>query len=90
MRTLISISGTTDHALLQGQVIATTDELQNVLKALRGKGIQVASIRNHYVGEHPQYMFIHFWSEGPAIDLARSFRYVPDVQVGSASSERKA
>jgi hypothetical protein len=42
MRTLISISGTTDHALLQGQVIATTDELQNVLKALRGKGIQVA------------------------------------------------
>jgi len=88
--TSISISGTIDHALLHGQIIATTDELQNVLKALRAKGIQVASIRNHYVGEHPQYIFVHFWSEGPVIDLARSFRYVLDVQVGAASSERMA
>jgi hypothetical protein len=42
MSTWVSISGSNDHALARGEVLASTDELQNVLKALRAKNASVA------------------------------------------------
>ena len=65
-----------------GELLATADELQNVLKALRMKGVSVTSIRNHTFGEHPQVVFVRFWAEGPALDLAKALRFVLEVQVG--------
>jgi Domain of Unknown Function (DUF1259) len=81
----IAFAGTNDRAIANGEFVATTDELQSVLKALRGKNIYITSIRNHIVGEHPQFLFVHFWGEGTALELARGLRYVLDVQVGTIS-----
>jgi hypothetical protein len=64
----IVFAGTDDHALAYGDFVATSDELQSVLKALRSKIINITSIRNHMVGEHPQFLFVRFGSkENPLI-----------------------
>ncbi len=82
MSTWISFSGTNDHAVTHGDIATHVDDLQRVLKALRAKRISIASIRNHTVGEHPQIVFVHFWAQGKAVELARAVRFVLDVQAG--------
>jgi len=82
MSTWVSIAGAQDRAVAHGEFIASTDDLQRVLKALRLKGISITSIRNHTMGEHPQFVFVHFRGEGAALDLARAVKYALDAQVG--------
>ena len=84
MTTWLSFAGTDNHALSTGEMLSTADELQNVLRALRKKGISVSSIRNHTFGEHPQVVFVRFWAEGPALELAKALRFALEVQVGIA------
>lgn len=79
----ISFAGMNDHAVVQGELVETPDDLPKVLRALRTKGINVESIRNHTFGEHPQYLFIRFWAKGAAVELARSIRSVLDVDFGA-------
>jgi hypothetical protein len=83
MSTWISISGTNNKALAHGELLASSDELRNVLKALRSKGASVVSIRNHLIGEHPEMAYVRYWKEGPALELAKTLRFVLEVQVGN-------
>src|SRR5262249_61659841 len=85
MTAWLAFAGTDTHAVSTGDMLATGDELQDLLKALRMKGMYVTSIRNHTFGEHPQVVFVRFWGEGAALDLARALRFVLEVQVGAAS-----
>jgi hypothetical protein len=78
----VSVSGTDDRAFAQGEFVATSDELQNLLRALRTKNIKIVSIRNHMVGEHPQLLYVRFWDQGRAIDIVTALRYALNVQVG--------
>ena len=82
MNTWISIAGTNDRAVAQGELVANTDDLQKVLRALRSKAIKIVSIRNHTVGEHPQFLFVRFCGEGIAVELAKAIRCALDFQVG--------
>jgi hypothetical protein len=83
MSAWISVAGTNDRAVMHGDFVATTDELQRLLRSLRAKDIHIVSIRNHTIGEHPQFVFIHFWSTGKAVELASAIRYALDRQVGA-------
>ncbi len=58
--------------------------------ALLSKGFKIISIRNHLVGEHPQYLFVRFWQQGGSVELARGLRYALDVQVGAIATESVA
>jgi hypothetical protein len=84
MSTWVSIAGTNDHALVQGEFIENPNGLRRLVAALRARGMNIASIRNHTLGEHPQSVFVRFWGEGTALQLARAVRYALDVQVGAA------
>lgn len=86
LSTWISLSGTDGHALAHGEIIATTDELQVVLRALRAESFHVVSIRNHMAGEHPEFHFVRFWKEGRAVDSAQSLRHVLEAQIGATPS----
>ena len=85
MTTWVSLSGSNEHAVVQGEFIEIADDLQKVLKALRARGINIESIRNHTAGAPPEFIFIRYWGEGPAIELAKSIRYVLDVEVGASA-----
>jgi hypothetical protein len=86
MSTWVSVAGTNDHAVAHGEFIAGMDDLQRVIKALRAKGISVSSIRNHALGEQPQFVFVHFRGEGTALDLVRAVRYALDAQVNQSQT----
>ena len=86
MSTWVSVAGANDHAIAHGEFIAGADDLQRVVKALRAKGISVTSIRNHTLGEQPQFVFVHFRGEGTALDLARAVRYALDSQVSESQA----
>ena len=88
--TWIAASGTDNHAVAQGELITTSDELHGLLKALRSKDFHVTTIRNHMAGEHPQYLFVRFWKQGKAVELAKGLRYALDAQVGATRTERGA
>jgi hypothetical protein len=47
MSTWVSIAGTNDHALAQGEFIENPSGVRKLVMALRAKGINIASIRNH-------------------------------------------
>ena len=83
--TWFSFAGTNDRAVAYGEFVEDKDDLQKVLKALTSKGIRIASIRNHMIGEQPQLVFIRFWSQGTALELAKALRYALDVEVGAIS-----
>jgi Domain of Unknown Function (DUF1259) len=89
MSTWISVAGTNDHALAQGEFIENPEGLRKLLIALRARGMKIASIQNHTLGEHPQFVFVHFWGEGTALQLAKGMRYALDVQVGAATPGSK-
>jgi len=81
--TSVVFSGTNQNAVVQGEIAATADQLQRVLKALRARRLDLISIRNHTIAEHPQLLFVRFEGTGPATDLAKAVRYALDVQVGA-------
>src|SRR5204863_211597 len=83
MSTSMVIFGNNDRAFVQAEMIVNPDELQRVLRALRGRDFTVTSIRKHTVAEHPESMFIRVWKQGPALELARGLRFALDVEVGA-------
>jgi hypothetical protein len=83
INTRVKISGTNEQAFIDADIIANADELPRVLVAIRTKSLEITSIRNHLTGEHPVALFVHLEGTGKAADLAKSFRYVLDVEVGA-------
>jgi hypothetical protein len=83
MSTWIAIAGINERAFAEGEFIATAEELQGLLRALRLKGISITSIRNHTLSEHPRFIFVHFIGEDAAVNLVKALRYALDVQVST-------
>jgi hypothetical protein len=69
--------------IVYGEFVESLDDLQRVLRAMTLKDLSIESIRNHTAGEHPQYLFVRFFAEGNAIELAKAVRYVLDVETGA-------
>jgi hypothetical protein len=86
MSTKLTIFGSNDRAFLDADMILSPEELQRLLLALRARDLNITSIRNHVVGEHPPVIFVHVWGRGAASDLARAFRFALDAQVGAGRS----
>jgi hypothetical protein len=79
VNTWAAFAGTNDNAVVDGDFAVTEDELQPVLKALRGGGINVVAIHHHMVGEQPRILFLHYWGRGPAATLAANVKKAVDL-----------
>jgi hypothetical protein len=80
VNTWAAFAGSDDRAVVDGDVVMYEDELQGVLKALRGAGINVVAIHNHMTHENPRVVFLHYWGVGPAADLAKGLKSALDTQ----------
>jgi hypothetical protein len=80
LTTWAAFSGSDELAAIDGDFIMTGEEVQAVLKALRGSGIHIVALHNHMVGEKPAFYFTHFWAKGPSEKLARGLRSALDAQ----------
>ncbi|HEY9856373.1 MAG TPA: DUF1259 domain-containing protein [Stenomitos sp.] len=79
VNTWAAFVGSDAQAVVDGDFVMHEDELQGVLKALRGAGINIVAIHNHMVGESPRMMFLHYWGVGSTTDLAKGLRAALDV-----------
>jgi uncharacterized protein DUF1259 len=78
VNTWAAFAGSNERAVVDGDFAMLEGELQAVLKALRGAGIDIVAIHQHMTGEQPRVMFLHYWGIGPAQDLARGLRAALD------------
>lgn len=79
VNTWASFAGSDEVALVDGDFAVSEDELQAVLKTLRGGGIDVVAIHHHMTGESPRVLFLHYWGRGRAADLAAVIRRALDL-----------
>jgi len=77
--TWAAFGGTNDAAAVDGDFAATDTELQPVLNALRGGGINIVSIHHHMTGDSPRLVFLHYWGRGPAAQLAATIKGAVDL-----------
>ncbi|MFE6055306.1 DUF1259 domain-containing protein [Kitasatospora sp. NPDC056446] len=78
--TLISVQPVgARRAAVNGDFAVTAGEVQNVLAALRGGGIDIVGLHNHSLTEEPRLFFVHFWAIGDGLTLARTLRAALDA-----------
>ena len=65
-------------AAITGDFVLAGDEVNPVIKALRGNGIEVTAIHSHMLTEQPRLIFLHFWANDDAAKLARGLRAALD------------
>jgi hypothetical protein len=63
-----------DAAVAHGDLVVTEDEVGPVLRRLEQDGINVTAVHNHLIRETPKVMYLHFWAEGDAEQLAANLR----------------
>ena len=78
VNTWAAFVGGDDKAVVDGDFAMLESEVQPVLKALRGGGIDVVAIHNHMTGESPRIIFLHYWGVGSTEALARTLRTALD------------
>ena len=61
-------------ASIAGDFVLTGDEVNPVIKVLRGNNINVTAIHNHMIYEEPRLFFLHFWSTGDQSKLASGLK----------------
>ena len=78
LNTWAAFIGTDDKASVAGDIAMLPEEVTPVLKTLRSHGIDVVSIHNHMVGTKPEIIFLHYWGQGTAAQLATGFKAALD------------
>ncbi len=61
-------------AAITGDFVLLADEVNPVIRALRGHGIEVTALHNHMLHDEPRLFFMHFWAVADAVQLARGLR----------------
>ena len=61
-------------AAITGDFVLIAKEVNPVLRALRGHGIEVTAIHNHMLDDQPHLYFMHFWANDDARKLAEGLK----------------
>ena len=90
VNTWASFGGADDNAIVDGDFACQENELQPVLKSLRGAGINIVAIHHHMIHETPRYVFLHYWGRGKATDLAKAIRLARGEQTKAGAAAARA
>lgn len=74
-----AIYGSDESAVIAGDIAMLEAEVTPVLKALRTSGLDVVALHQHMIQVKPAIMFLHYWGQGPAAQLAKGFRAALDA-----------
>jgi len=80
VNTWAAFVGSDDKAVVDGDFIMFEKEVQPVLKALRGAGINIVALHNHTIMESPRTVFLHYWGVGSTRDLAKGIKAALSTQ----------
>jgi hypothetical protein len=73
-----ALAGTSERAHVAGDIAMLEPEVNPVIRALRGHGLEVVALHHHMLGEDPRIIFLHYFGTGPASQLAGGFRAALD------------
>jgi rhodanese-related sulfurtransferase len=90
LNTWASFGGTDNNAVVDGDFACLENELQPVLRSLRGAGINIVAIHHHMIHGSPRYVFLHYWGRGKAADLAKAIRLARGEQTKAAAAQARA
>jgi hypothetical protein len=65
-------------AAITGDLVLLAKEVNPVLQALRGGGIEVTALHSHMLDDQPHMYFMHFWAQDDAVTLAKTLRRALD------------
>ncbi len=65
-------------AAITGDFVLVASEVNPVIQALQGSGIEVTALHSHMLDEQPRLFFMHFWANDDATKLARGLRAALD------------
>jgi hypothetical protein len=74
VNTWAAFAGSDAQAVVDGDFVMLEPEVQPVLKALRGGGINIVAIHHHMLEDSPRTVFLHYWGVGPTRDLAQGLK----------------
>ena len=80
VNTWAAFAGSDAQAIVDGDFVMLEPEVQPVLKALRGSGINVVAIHHHMIEESPRTVFLHYWGVGSTRELAQGLKAALDTQ----------
>ncbi|WP_447986859.1 DUF1259 domain-containing protein [Nitrospira sp. Nam74] len=63
-----------DAAVAHGDLVLVGDEVGPVIRRLEQDDITVTALHNHLIRESPKVMYLHFWAEGDAEQVAINLR----------------
>ncbi len=78
------------RAATTGDFVLLGTEVNPVLRALRQNGIEVTAVHSHMLTEEPRLIFMHFWGEGEATQLAHGLRAALDRTNSQKEAESAA
>jgi hypothetical protein len=71
----VALTKTSDGSdVLMGDLVLTEDEVNPVMSALLGNGLEVTALHNHFFWEQPRVFYMHVHGMGPAADLAQRLK----------------
>lgn len=80
INTWAAFAGSDEKAIVDGDFVMLESEVQSILKALSGAGINIVALHNHMIGDSPRMMFLHFWGIGSTVNLAKGLKTALDTQ----------
>ncbi len=66
------------RAVATGDFAVTGEKVNSLLEALAKHGIAATALHSHMIGESPPLYFIHFWADGPLVDVVKGLRAAVD------------
>jgi hypothetical protein len=78
LNTWAAFVGTNDDAMVAGDVAMLESEVL-ASAALRQHNLSLVAMHHHMVNARPVVIFLHYWGEGRAADLAAGVRAALDV-----------
>jgi len=82
VNTWAAFAGSDAQAVVDGDFVMLEPEVQPVLKALRGGGINIVAIHHHILEDSPRTVVLHYWGVGPTRQLAQGLKAALDTQSG--------
>lgn len=70
--------GTDQQAMVAGDIAMLEGEVNPVLIALRKHDLDVVAVHQHMLGSPTPIIFLHYWGQGPAAQLAQGFKAALD------------
>ena len=78
--------GDEGHEVMRGDLVLTEDEVNPVMSAILGNGLEVTALHNHFFWEQPRVFYMHVHGMGTAAEIAKKLQ--PAIRLIDAAVKR--